>query len=196
MTACQGGPGSSRVLTTDKPLSPLPCLGRVLPGVIAITALSTAFPAKQTRLLGMQFDCVGTSKCCFCHLTCSEAASSCSAPPFCFPQHHLSPGLCPSLLCCTSATVAKGDTARKAWDNFGQLCPPGEQCASLLGSTLQLHSFASQNKRQLLLPVLQVVIQPLPCQGLPGDQHLHPARETGAPSTQLCSQKWPRSLGL
>lgn len=95
MTARQCSLGSFRMLTIDKRLSPLPCVERVLPGVIAIIAPSTAFCEKSSRLLGMQFDYVGTSNCSFRNLTSSEAIFSCSDPPLCFSQHYLSPKLCP-----------------------------------------------------------------------------------------------------
>lgn len=94
MTAHQCALGSFRMLTIDKRLSPLPCIERVLPRVIAIIAPSTAFCERCTWLLGMQFDYVGTSNCSFCNLTSSEAIFSCFGPPLCFSQHYLSPKLC------------------------------------------------------------------------------------------------------
>lgn len=95
MTAHQYTLGSFRMLTIDKRLSPLPCVGRVLPGVIAIIAPSTAFPEKRTQLLGLRFDYVETSNCSFCNLTSSEAIFGSSDPPLCFSQDYLSPKLSP-----------------------------------------------------------------------------------------------------
>jgi len=54
-----------RMLTIDKRFSPLPCVERVLPGVIAIIASSIAFCEKPTPFLGMQFYYLGTSNCSF-----------------------------------------------------------------------------------------------------------------------------------
>lgn len=135
MTARQCAQGCFRMLTIDKRLSPLPCVERVLPGVIAIIAPSTAFPEKRTQLLGMRFDYMGTSNCSFCNLTSSEAIFSCSDPPLCFSQHYLSPKFClPYFAAQASLKTNTSSLQAKAGASSTQLCNgPGHLVCKPLG---------------------------------------------------------------